>query len=145
MSAVVSAEQTVRPARYSFPDLCHVEALADAAAQSAYYLCTVMPDRPEWPESQRRFALSQGLHDELRAEERKVRHVLCLKCGGRGRIVQYTHRSGGRCYSCEGFGCKKAFRTALIEGRLLEASRVAPKARRVPQMITLAKEEEQCH
>jgi hypothetical protein len=32
----------------------------------------------------------------------------CGKCGGRGHLPEFAHRSGGTCFACEGTGIRIA-------------------------------------
>lgn len=94
-------------ARYTFPDLCHAEALL---SEHAKLYQAIYP----WPGFEEYDALHTALAADLRSEEAKVAHILCQKCRGTG-MTGWTHRHGGVCYQCGGYGCKKAYRQSAGE------------------------------
>lgn len=86
-----------RAARYTYPDLCHLDALiVDHATHAPGYFAT--PDRHDAWEA-RRDELTTARDAALAA----LAGVLCRKCEGSGR-TQWRHRFGGVCFQCDGDG-----------------------------------------
>ena len=94
---MTTTQAAARAARYTYPDLCHLDALiADHATRMPGYYAT--PDQYDaW--TARRDALTTD-RDTLAAT---LDGTLCRKCRGTGR-VQWRHRFSGVCFQCDGDG-----------------------------------------
>jgi hypothetical protein len=88
------------PARWTFPELAHADALLERHAAT-------MPG-VGWDNVPDAFIAWATTRDvlvaQLDAELAAVRTLICRKCGGRGIITGYRHRLGGVCFTCHGDG-----------------------------------------
>ena len=87
-------------ARYTFPDLAHVEALIEDHAQQ--YRLWLNP--ADYPTALAWIARRDELVAYRDAEQAKVGDLLCSRCHGTGRLIQFTHRFNGTCFQCKGDG-----------------------------------------
>jgi hypothetical protein len=75
-----------RPARYTFVELAHADALLDHLRST-----------PEGRDQRHQVAIWRDV------EVGKLRGLICQKCQGTG-MTQWRHRSGGICFMCKGDG-----------------------------------------
>ena len=94
------------PARYTFRDLVHADALI--AAHSEQYTF-------RYDDNAAYFAWASKRDDLLsfrNAEMAKVSLLLCRKCEGTG-MTGWLHRYGGVCFTCKGDGWSAKGRRAV--------------------------------
>lgn len=96
-------------ARWTFPDLAHVEALTALHASAMPHLHTLTSEVAAW------LARRDELAAELRRLEAELRPLLCAKCNGNG-LVQWR-RFGGECFTCHGDGWSAKGRKAARAAR----------------------------
>jgi hypothetical protein len=95
------------PARYTFRDLAHADALL-AVHGSKHFVGMTNAQYDEWAAERNELVAyrdSRLLHVVL---------LLCSKCDGTGR-VQWRHRHDGVCYLCKGDGWSRRGRRARGE------------------------------
>lgn len=94
---MTTTQAAARAARYTYPDLCHLDALiADHAARTPGYYAA--PGEYDAWETHRDTLVAD--RDALVAT---LDGILCRKCQGSGR-TRWRHRLDGICFQCDGDG-----------------------------------------